>query len=47
VNFSVKIHQKDDPALVEVAGHLTSFEVSALHDSVSPAAPRKNATIFS
>jgi anti-sigma B factor antagonist len=34
MDFSVKIRQKDHVVLVEVAGHLTFFEVSALRDSV-------------
>lgn len=34
VDFSVKIRQIDHVVLVEVAGHLTFFEVSALRDSV-------------
>jgi anti-sigma B factor antagonist len=34
VNFSVKIRQQDHVALIDVAGHLTFFEVRALRDSV-------------
>jgi len=34
VSFSVKIRQQDHVALVNVSGHLTSFEVRALRDSV-------------
>lgn len=34
VNFSVKIHQRENVALMEVAGNLTYFEVSALRDAI-------------
>ena len=34
MSFSVKIRQQDHVALVNVSGHLTSFEVRALRDSV-------------
>ena len=34
VNFSVKIRQQDQVALVEVSGYLTFFEVAALRDSI-------------
>jgi anti-sigma B factor antagonist len=34
VNFSVKIRQQDQVALVDVSGHLTFFEVGALRDSI-------------
>lgn len=34
VNFSVKIRQQDQVALVEVSGRLTFFEVGALRDSI-------------
>ena len=34
VNFSVKIHQREQVALVEVVGHLTIFEVGALRDFI-------------
>jgi anti-sigma B factor antagonist len=34
VNFSVKIRQKDNVALVEVAGPLTFLEGNALRDSI-------------
>jgi anti-sigma B factor antagonist len=44
VNFSVKIRQQDQVALVDVSGHLTFFEVSALRDSIQSLlkAQRKN-----
>ena len=34
VNFSVKIRQQDQVALVDVSGHLTFFEVGALRDAI-------------
>ena len=34
VNFSVKIRQQGQVALVDVSGHLTFFEVGALRDSI-------------
>jgi anti-sigma B factor antagonist len=34
VNFSVKIRQQDNVALIDVAGHLTVFEVGALRDAI-------------
>lgn len=34
VNFSVRIRQQDQVALVDVVGHLTFFEASALRESV-------------
>ena len=34
VNFSVKIRQQDQVALIAVSGHLTFFEVGALRDAV-------------
>jgi len=34
VNFSVKIRQHGDIALIDVVGHLTYLEVAALHDAV-------------
>jgi anti-sigma B factor antagonist len=34
VNFSVKIRQLDQVALVDVSGHLTNFEVGALRESM-------------
>ena len=44
VNFSVKIRQQDQVALVAVSGHLTFFEVAALRDSIQSLvqAKRKN-----
>ena len=44
VNFSVKIRQQDQVALVDVSGHLTLFEVAALRDSIQSLvkAQRKN-----
>jgi anti-sigma B factor antagonist len=34
VNFSVKIRQQDNVVLIDVAGHLTVFEVGALRDAI-------------
>ena len=34
MNFSLKIRQQDQVALVDVVGHLTFFEVGALRDSI-------------
>ena len=34
VNFSVKIHRREQVVLIEVSGHLTYFEVGALRDSI-------------
>lgn len=34
VNFSVKIRQHDNVVLIDVAGHLTVFEVGALRDAI-------------
>jgi anti-sigma B factor antagonist len=34
VNFSVRIRQQGQVALVDVSGHLTFFEVGALRDSI-------------
>jgi anti-sigma B factor antagonist len=44
VNFSVKIRQQDQVALIAVSGHLTFFEVAALRDSIQSLvqAKRKN-----
>jgi anti-sigma B factor antagonist len=44
VNFSVKIRQQGQVALIDVSGHLTFFEVGALRDAVQSLlkAQRKN-----
>ena len=44
MNFSVKIRQQNQVALVAVSGHLTFFEVAALRDSIQSLlqAKRKN-----
>jgi anti-sigma B factor antagonist len=34
VGFSVKIRHRDEVALIDVAGHLTFFEVGALRESI-------------
>lgn len=34
VNFSVKIRHQDNVVLIDVAGHLTVFEVGALRDAI-------------
>ena len=34
MNFSVSIRQADDVSLVDLQGHLTSFEVGALRDAI-------------
>ena len=34
VSFSVKIRHRDQVALIDVSGHLTSFEVGALRQSI-------------
>jgi anti-sigma B factor antagonist len=44
VSFSVKIRHRDQVALIDVSGHLTSFEVGALRQSIETLlkAKRKN-----
>ena len=44
VSFSVKIRHQDQVAVIDVSGHLTSFEVGALRDSIQSLlkAQRKN-----
>jgi len=46
VSFSVKIRQQDHVALVDVAGHLTFFEVRALRDSVQSLLREKRRNIL-
>jgi anti-sigma B factor antagonist len=46
VNFSVKIRQQDHVALIDVAGHLTFFEVRALRDSVQTLLREKRINIL-
>ena len=44
MSFSVKIRHQDQVAVIDVSGHLTSFEVGALRDSIQSLlkAQRKN-----
>ena len=46
VSFSVKIRQQDHVVLVDVAGHLTFFEVRALRDSVQSLLREKRSNIL-
>jgi len=46
VNFTVKIRQRDQVALVVVAGHLTIFEVGALRDAVQQLLREKRKNIL-
>ena len=46
VNFSVKIHQREQVALVEVIGHLTIFEVGALRDAIQSLLTQKRKNIL-
>ena len=46
VNFSVKIHQREQVALVEVVGHLTIFEVGALRDAIQSLLKQKRKNIL-
>lgn len=46
VNFSVKIRQQDHVALVEVSGHLTNFEVTALRDAIQKLLKEKRINIL-
>jgi anti-sigma B factor antagonist len=46
VNFSVKIHQREQVALVEVVGHLTFFEVGALRDAIQSLLKQKRKNIL-
>jgi len=46
VNFSVKIHQREQVALVEVVGHLTIFEVGALRDAIQSLLKHKRKNIL-
>ena len=46
MNFSVKIRQQDQVALVEVSGHLTFFEVAALRQSIQQLLTEKRSNIL-
>ena len=46
MNFSVKIRQLDQVALVEVSGRLTSFEVGALRQSIQQLLSEKRSNIL-
>ena len=46
VNFSVKIRQQDNVVLIDVAGHLTVFEVGALRDAIQLLLREKRSNIL-
>jgi anti-sigma B factor antagonist len=46
VNFSVKIRQQEQVALVTVIGHLTLFEVGALRESIQSLLKEKRKNIL-
>jgi anti-sigma B factor antagonist len=46
VNFSVKIRNLEQVALIDVCGHLTFFEVAALRDSIKSLLSRQKKNIL-